>query len=210
MMKIVAGPLDEVQIESAGAMLAAAFHDDPLQMYVFPDAQQRTQRSPGQFSVLVRQGSLFGAVFVGERMSGVSVWMPPGSEMSGEQVTRSGFRQLPDLMGAESFERFGRVLDYLSSVHLVPGSHWYLVAVGVRPELRGRGLGRELMRPIMTRADAAGVPICLDTARPEARAFYDRLGFRTARESVDPGSGLRFWTCVRDPPIANKSSPEAA
>ena len=38
MMKIVAGPLDEVQIESAGAMLAAAFHDDPLQMYVFPDA----------------------------------------------------------------------------------------------------------------------------------------------------------------------------
>jgi ribosomal protein S18 acetylase RimI-like enzyme len=201
MTRIVSGPLDEAQIEAAGAMLAAAFHDDPLQIHIFPDPRQRAQRSPAQFSALVRQGSLFGEVLAGDGMSGVSVWMPPGAQMSAEQVTRSGFRQLPSLMGNEAFERFGRVLDYLSAAHQVPGPHWYLVVIGVRPELRGRGLGRELLKPIITRADAAGVPVCLDTARPEAKAFYDKLGFRTARESVDPSSGLRFWTCVRDSAI---------
>src|SRR4029453_9644621 len=119
-----AGPLDDAQIAAAGAMLAAAFHDDPLQMHIFPDPRQRAQRSPAQFSVLVRQGSLFGEVLASEGMAGVSVWMPPGAEPSAAQVTRSGYRQLPGHMGTEAFERFGRVLDYLSAAHQIPGPHW--------------------------------------------------------------------------------------
>jgi ribosomal protein S18 acetylase RimI-like enzyme len=199
MTRIYSGPLDEAQIAAAGAMLAAAFHDDPLQMHIFPDACERAQRSPAQFSVLVRQGSLSGEVLASEAMTGVSVWMPPGVEIGADEAARSGFRELPALMGSEAFGRFGRVLDYLSATPVAPGPTWYLMIVGVRPELRRRGRGRELLAPIMARADRDGAPIHLDTARPEAKAFYEKLGFRVARDCVDPGSGVRFWSCVRDP-----------
>jgi ribosomal protein S18 acetylase RimI-like enzyme len=199
MTRIYSGPLDEAGIAAAGAMLAAAFHDDPLQMHVFPDARERAQRSPAQFCVLVRQGSLFGEVLASEAMTGVSVWMPPGVESGADEAARSGFRDLPALMGTEAFERFGRVLDYLSAAPVAPGPTWYLMIIGVRPELRGRGLGHELLAPILARADRERVPIHLDTARPQAKAFYEKLGFRIARDSVDPGSGVRFWSYVRDP-----------
>ena len=201
MTKIVAGALEEPQIVAACRTLASAFHDDPLQTYVFPDPQERAQRSPAQFSALVRQGCLFGEVFATEGMTGISAWMPPGQVTTFEQASRAGFQQLPGRMGKAAFERLGRVLDYLSDAHRqgLPAEHWYLMIVGVLPELRGRGHGQALLEPIMARADAAGMSICLDTAQPKVKAFYERLGFRPAIETVDPRSGLRFWTYRRDP-----------
>jgi N-acetylglutamate synthase-like GNAT family acetyltransferase len=71
--------------------------------------------------------------------------------------------------------------------------------VGVLPELQGRGRGQGLLAPVMTRADAAGMSICLDTAQPKVKPFYARLGFRPTIETVDPTSGLRLWTHQRDP-----------
>ena len=71
--------------------------------------------------------------------------------------------------------------------------------VGVHPNQQRRGHGHALLRPIMARASAEGVPICLETAQPNVRAFYEKLGFKSAIESVHPVTGLRFWTYQRDP-----------
>jgi GNAT superfamily N-acetyltransferase len=199
--KVVAGALEEAQIVAAGRTLASAFHDDPLQMYVFPDPEERAQRSPAQFSTLVRQGCLFGEVFTTAGMTGFSAWMPPGQVTTFEQASQAGFHELPRLMGKVAFERLGRVLDYLSDAHRqgLPAEHWYLMIVGVLPDQRGRGHGQALLEPIMARADAAGRSICLDTAQPNVKTFYEKLGFRPAIETVDPTSGLRLWTYRRDP-----------
>jgi GNAT superfamily N-acetyltransferase len=201
MTEIAAGGFDEARIIAAGRTLAKALHNDPLEVHVFPDPEERAQRSPAQFSALVREASIFGEVFATEGMIGISAWLPPGRPTTPEQASKSGFRQLPRVMGNEAFERFGRVLDYLSDVHgkEMPVEHWYLLVVGVIPEKQGRGHGRALLKPIVTRADTGRVPICLDTAQPNVRAFYERLGFRPVTETVDPGSGLRFWTYQRDP-----------
>jgi GNAT superfamily N-acetyltransferase len=201
MTEIVVGALEETQIVAAGRILTAAFHDDPLQMYVFPDPAERTQRSPAQFSALVRYGSLFGEVCAAAGMIGVSAWVPPGVTSTAEQASQSGYQQLPRLMGNEAFRRLGMVLDYLSDAHRagLPGEHWYLAIVGVLPEHQSRGYGEALLTPIIHRADAAGVPICLDSAQPRVASFYAKLGFRPAIETVDPTSGLRFRTYQRDP-----------
>jgi ribosomal protein S18 acetylase RimI-like enzyme len=200
-MEAVAAKLRETDILTAGHMLARAFHNDPLQVHVFPDAEERAQRAPAQFSALVRQGSLFGQVFMTERMTGISIWMPPGTVVTAEQAAASGYHELPLAMGNEAFTRFAKVLDYLSDVHgnATPAQHWYLIAVGVNPDQQRCGHGHALLRPTMARASAEGVPICLETAQPMVRAFYERLGFKSAIESVDPESGLRFWTYQRDP-----------
>ncbi len=201
MTEIVLQPLEEAQIAEAAQTLASAFHSDPLQMHVFPDPTERAQSALALFSCFLRQGHFFGEVFATAGMTGVSVWMRPGNATTAEQATQSGYQQLPQVMGKEAFNRFGRVLDYLSDAHSkgLPAEHWYLMAVGVIPELRGRGHGRALIEPIITRADDAGMPICLDTAQPKVGPFYERLGFRPVIETVDPSSGLRFWTYQRDP-----------
>ena len=96
--------------------------------------------------------------------------------------------------------RFGRTLDYLSDVHGkgLPKAYWYLAMLGVAPELRGHGIGRSLVQPILHRADAGRLPICLDTVQPAVATFFRRLGFRALIETIDPTSGLRFWTFQRD------------
>jgi ribosomal protein S18 acetylase RimI-like enzyme len=201
MTEIVTLPHDETQIEAAGRLLAGAFMDDPLQNYVFPDPKERAQRSAAQFATLVRHDVLVGEVLATADMTGVSAWMPPGKVVTFEDASRAGFPQLPVLMGKAAFERLGGVLDYLSDVHQkgMPAEHWYLSIIGVRPDQRGRGQGEALLAPIMRRAAMAGVPICLDTAQPKVRALYERLGFRVLVETVDPTSGLRFWTYQRGP-----------
>jgi ribosomal protein S18 acetylase RimI-like enzyme len=193
--------LEETQIVAAGRMLASAFQEDPLQEHIFPDPEERAQRSPAQFSVLIREGLLRGVVFVTEGLAGASVWMPPESSATPKAPVQSEFRQLPRLMGHRAFERFGRVLDYLSSAHGagMPAEHWYLMIVGVRPEQQRHGFGEALIKPMLARADAACLPVCLDTAQPLVRPFYEKLGFKPVIETVDPDSGLRFWTYQRDP-----------
>jgi GNAT superfamily N-acetyltransferase len=201
MSKISIGALDETQIVAAGQTLTKAFLDDPLQIHVFPDAEERARRSPPQFAALVRQASLFGEVIAAEDMTGISLWMPPGAVITAENASRSGMQKLPEAMGRDAFLRFGMALDYLSGAHAngLPAKHWYLMAVGVLPERQGRGQGRALLQPIIARADAAGMPICLDTAQPKVKSLYQALGFRVTVETVDPKSGLRFWTYQRDP-----------
>jgi ribosomal protein S18 acetylase RimI-like enzyme len=200
-MTITVAPLTEKDIAAAGAVLAGAFQDDPLQAYVFPDAEERAQRSPVQFSTFLRQSVLFGEAYATPDMIGIAAWMVPGQEVTFEQAKQSGFTQLPDLMGKEAFERFGRVLDYLSNAHRdgIPDNYWYLTIIGVAPEAQGRGHARALLNPIMARADAAGLSIFLDTAQPKVKPFYENLGFRLTTETTDPDSGLVFWTYRRDP-----------
>jgi GNAT superfamily N-acetyltransferase len=201
MTNAVVAPLDESQIAEAGRVLAIALGDDPLQNHVFPNPEERVKLAPLQFSTLVRQAHLFGRVLATEGLTGVSAWTPPGEATTYEQAQQSGYSELPFLLGKENFERLGRVFDYLSSTHgtTVPAEHWYLMIVGVLPQHQGRGIGEALLRPIVAQADAGRVPICLDTAQPLVKPFYERLGFRMVIESVDPNSGLRFWTYQRDP-----------
>jgi GNAT superfamily N-acetyltransferase len=109
--------------------------------------------------------------------------------------------KLGAIMGKDAVMRFGGALDYISHTHgkHAPPRHWYLMIVGVHPDVRGRGLGAALLAPVLKRADAEKVPVCLDTAQPKVGPLYARLGFRQTQESVDPASGARFWAYQRDP-----------
>jgi ribosomal protein S18 acetylase RimI-like enzyme len=196
--------LGEENLDAAAEALARAFHDDPLQRYVFPDPAERTVHSPAHFAPLLRYGLMFGEVLTTEGTpSGASVWLPPGGwEVTPERAAASGLDELPNILGAEAAERFFSALGAVDSYHHqdVPAAHWYLMVVGVAPEARGLGLGRALIQPIIERADASGLPCYLETAQPDNVAFYEHLGFQRVVEVVEPRSGLRLWTFRRDPP----------
>jgi GNAT superfamily N-acetyltransferase len=72
------------------------------------------------------------------------------------------------------------------------------MVVGVIPPRQGQGFGRALLRPVLDRADAEGLPCYLETAQPGNVAFYQKLGFDIIADMVEPRSGLRLWTFRRN------------
>jgi ribosomal protein S18 acetylase RimI-like enzyme len=196
--------LTEENLPFAAESLARAFHNDPLQTYVFPDENERAARSPAHFAPLLRYGMLFGEVLTTEgNPLGAAVWLPPETwEVTPERAAAAGLDALPDVLGEEAANRFFSVLGSIDPYHHrdVQPAHWYVMVVGVAPEARGQGLGRALLEPVMNRADAAGLPCYLETAQPDTVAFYEYLGFKKIVEEVEPQSGLTMWTFRRDPP----------
>lgn len=196
-------PLSQENLSDAASALARAFQDDPLQAYVFPDPAERAARSPAHFMPLLRYGLMYGEVLTTQGIPlGAAVWLPPDRwEVTPERAAAAGLDELPNVLGEEAAERFFSVLGATDTYHHrdVPASHWYLMVVGIAPEARGQGLGRALLRPIMDRADAAGLHCYLETAHPDNVAFYEHLGFQQIVELVEPQSGLRLWTFRREP-----------
>jgi len=61
----------------------------------------------------------------------------------------------------------------------------YLAHLGVRPELRGQGLGSQLMAHLLERGREAGLrQAALDVSveNPRAQALYERWGFKVVRQ----------------------------
>jgi GNAT superfamily N-acetyltransferase len=199
-------PLGDDRVDAAARVLARAFHDDPLQTYVFPDDAERAERSPAHFAALLRYGLRFGQVLTTEgEPLGAAVWLPPdGWDVTPERAAAGGLDRLPELLGEQAASRFERALGAIAPFHHqdVPAEHWYTMVVGVAPEGQARGLGRALLAPVMRQADAAGLPCYLETSQAANVPFYERLGFRVLRDVVEPESRLRLWTFRRDPATA--------
>ena len=61
----------------------------------------------------------------------------------------------------------------------------YLYQLGVRPEQRGRGLGRALIGHLIQRAEDLGYPkvgLSVSVENPRAQTLYEQLGFKIVRE----------------------------
>ena len=76
---------------------------------------------------------------------------------------------------------------------------WYLLTLGVDPPRQGRGIGSALMRPVLTRADAEGLPCYLETEKERNVRFYGKHGFEVVAQGEGPAGGPAFWTMKREP-----------
>jgi ribosomal protein S18 acetylase RimI-like enzyme len=189
--------LTEDDIEPVSQSMAMAFMNDPLQTYVFPDAEERREKSPAHFAALLRYGLLFGEVYMLSNGAGAVVWLTPGNtEVTPEKAEAGSLSALPALLGEEAAQRFFTVIDYADPFHKkdAPEPHWYTMVIGIAPSFCGQGYGRALMQPVMEKAQTQQTPIYLETAEPSNVHFYTRLGFQVIRELVEPVSGLPLWT----------------
>jgi GNAT superfamily N-acetyltransferase len=194
--------ITEADLPKAAQALGNAFMNDPLQGYTFPNEAERKLRSPAHFTAALKYAFNFGEVYFAENGAGAAVWLKPGeTEMSPERAETAGFNALPEAMGADAFERFFSVIEFAEAYHKrdVPEPHWYTMVVGVDPAFQGQGVGRALLKPVMDKSRAGGVPIYLETAQPANVAFYEYIGFKQIRELDEPSSGLRLWTFRLDP-----------
>ena len=185
------------ELHELAALLAAAFHDDP----VWGPTSSRIgavdwRGSPGSLRGL-RQFMPHQQVWTIEDLAGVTVWAPPGHwqvpprELLGRapSIARAFGRGLPRVL---------RATTMVENQH--PGDlHYYLSYLGVAPARQGDGLGTALLRPVLDRCDSQGARPTW--RRPQASATclpLRRQGFEV-REELDLPNGPRLWTMWREP-----------
>jgi GNAT superfamily N-acetyltransferase len=130
--------------------------------------------------------------------SGAAIWRAPGEwSASPAQIVRD----TPAMIAA-----FGRRLPLalrtlvrLERLHPRSPEHWYLHYLGVVPARQGQGLGSALLRPVLERLDAEGLPAFLESSTARSAALYERNGFALTATFDMPTRGPVIRQMWRDP-----------
>jgi len=89
---------------------------------------------------------------------------------------------------------------FSATVSLHPKApHWYLAFVGVEPRQQGKGIGQQLLAPVLDLADHRSTVCYLETPFPGTLEFYRRLGFVLETEARPFENAPPIWTMTRPP-----------
>jgi GNAT superfamily N-acetyltransferase len=180
-------------------ILAAAFHNDAMFVFIEPDGERRRRVLPWFFGRAIRIGRHLGRVDI-DPGRGVAIWLRPGAHFGMLEILRSGLVLAPLHFGRSAMKRFGRLASAFEAAGTrVRGDrYWHLFILGVEPGHQGQSVGRGLLAPVLAQADAAGERSYLETLEERNLAFYSRLGFAVGEKVSRPGLPT-FWTMVREP-----------
>jgi ribosomal protein S18 acetylase RimI-like enzyme len=169
--------------------------------WVFPDPVARPAALQRFMCVPLEYGLRYGRVTTSHEAKAACVWLPPGSGMTIPRMIRSGMLGVPFRTGFGPFVRFTTANETMDKIHKarVPEPHWYLVVVGVDPELQGQGVGSAIVREGLALADRESKPCYLETSERRNLAFYERLGFVVLEEATLGKGGPQAWAMRREP-----------
>jgi GNAT superfamily N-acetyltransferase len=186
-------------IVTPAQILAAAFHNDAMFVFIEPDGERRRRVLPWFFGTTIRIGRHLGRVDI-DPGRGVAIWLRPGARFGMLAIIRSGLVLAPLRFGRAAMRRFGRLTSAFeeAGARVRGDRYWHLFILGVEPGHQGQGVGRRLLGPVLAQADAAGERCYLETLEERNLPFYSGLGFAVGEKVSRPGLPT-FWTMVREP-----------
>jgi ribosomal protein S18 acetylase RimI-like enzyme len=197
-------PVTSLQPDDLPAAIAAtsrAFWPDPLFGFFSRDDLQQHLMLPHFMGAMMKDALAHGEVGVvrqGNRIAGTVSWVPPdGMPQSTSRQLRIAAATARSLLVGRNRIMGLRLLDKMQKAH-PHEPHWYLALLGVDPAFQGRGFGGDLLRPKLALCDEQGLPVFLETQKPENLPFYGRFGFRVLDEISVSGSPT-IWQMWRDP-----------
>lgn len=182
MLALPARRLEPADLVWATALLEMSCAGHPVLEYccVGPDAKSKRLWLLEQ---LLRFGLRFGRVYTNADASAVAVWLGPGHPAATlYQLLRTGL--LPAALWRLNWGGFQRLRHYLVATSwlrrhsLEATTHYYLLALAVRPDARSRGLGRRLLQATLVAMQATHAACYIDAQHPAQLGFFQRLGFR--------------------------------
>jgi GNAT superfamily N-acetyltransferase len=180
-----------VEEDRALATLTAAFSADPVIRWLFPDAHTYLRAFPDLARLMGGDAFAAGTAEVAPGYAGVALWVSPDA-ISDDQALGSLFETWVDAGQHESvFALLPQVVD-----HHPTDPVWYLPFVGVDPLRQGGGVGTELVRAGLARADTDGLPAYLEASTARNRALYERLGFDVVGE-IRAADSPPLWPMLR-------------
>ena len=202
--RVTCEPLSPGQATAAAEAFVASHGDYPAFRSVFPDPVRRRRALLPFFTATVGDAVRFGTVYAaldGATVMGAAVWLPPGAfpwSVRRQAGTAPAFARALAAYPSKfpAFMRYGMAAQRAHPT----GEHWYLVALGVRPEAQGAGIGRRLLTPVLDRADEDGVACHLETSDRSNIGFYERIGFRIVDDDLELVKGGPSHVSMRREP----------
>ncbi len=194
--------LGRPDVNRAAEVLALAFQDYPLLRYSYPDGAQRGEMVSYYCQTVLYYGIRYGEVYAtSSHYEGVAAWITSDHfPMTFWRILRSV--PLSVLIsfgkaGASEMAHPGRHIDAMHKRY-TPFRHWFLLQVGVAPEMQGKGHAGKLLRPMLARMDAEGLPCYTETMDEKNVGLYEHMGFRVMEELAIPDTELVTWGLLRD------------
>lgn len=176
--------------------LVRAFACDPIYLWLVSGDRQRLY---ALFRAYLHRLALQNdETYMTDDGLGVALWAPP-------QGWRLGWTQqllfLPDwlhVIGLKHLWSRWRGVEMIQQHH-PDMPHWYLMAIGIDPQVQGQGRATQLLQPVLTGCDAQGLPAFLETAAPDTLPLYRRFGFEVIDTLQVPAGGPTLWLMWRAP-----------
>src|SRR4051794_25133425 len=179
--------------------IAAAFYDDPLWSWVFPDAKARRHQQSTMFGFYVESSLPGGTVLMADaRASAAIVYTPPGEQELTDEIEAKVEPFLRSALDSHA----GPVLETLERFEAaVPeeAPFYYVSFLGTRPDSRGQGLGMGLLAEVCSQADSEEKPVYLESTNPDNNPRYERHGFRRRTDFWTPDEMRVVTTMWREP-----------
>jgi GNAT superfamily N-acetyltransferase len=178
-----ATPADRAKLAEA---LASAFSEDPLFSWVAGagpsnplEPKMRTLFATFLKLDLGRSDHL---VFTDESGIGAAIWKHPNKwKMPAGDMLRA----LPAMLRALG-TKAPRMIGAIGAIEKVhpKEEHYYLEVLGTQQDMQSKGVGSAVMRHMLDRCDAEGMPAYLESSNPRNVPFYARHGFDVTGEIV--------------------------
>ena len=188
---VEARPATSADIPAVSHTLAAAFFDDPVFSYCYPDPAARQVILPRWVEIVIETTLPHGEIYTTDDVVAGAVWVPPGVEDDEQMGAALG--EISGMYAKRLFEIFERMEE--KHPH---EPHHYLFLLGTRPEWQSRGIGSALMRPVLDLCDRDGTPAYLEATSESNKGLYLRHGFEVTGEIKLP-DGPSMWPMWREP-----------
>jgi ribosomal protein S18 acetylase RimI-like enzyme len=188
----------EADLAALAGSMARAFADDPALGFLLGSAR-RLERLESFFEAELRIIAFpHEIVWATDDLSAAAIWARPGEW---RVPVGPSLRELPAMVrvfGARLPLAFWTRLR-MEARHPSEPPSYYLAAIGVEPAAQGKGLGSELMKPMLARIDSEGAGAYLETSTARSRGLYERHGFVQTGEIQLPRGGPPIWPMWREP-----------
>lgn len=175
--------------------IVAAFADDPVVRWSFPDPEIYRSHFPAFARAFAGRALPDGAAYVSEDLAGAALWLPPGTGPDEEAMAAIIMTLKSE---AEQAEIFG-LMEQMGEYH-PHEPHWYLPLIGVDPSKQGNGYGSALLRASLARCDEAGAPAYLEATSMRNVPLYERHGF-VRLGTIQAGSSPPLVPMLRESPL---------
>jgi ribosomal protein S18 acetylase RimI-like enzyme len=180
-------------------LMARAFDDDPVVNHLVTQDDRREERVTRFMRLALTPLTFpYGETYVTDGFEGAAYWNPPHQRPHG---LWNDLRLLPRLLtitGLGGLARAVACLTLMEDKH-PEEPHYYLYALGVDPSQQGRGIGGQLMAPVLSRCDRDGEAAYLESTNERNLPLYERHGFEVIEAVALPRGGPTMWRMWREP-----------
>lgn len=177
--------------DRALATLTAAFCADPVIRWLFPDTHTFLVSFPELARLMGGDALPAATAAIANDFAGVALWLSPDTPEHDAELGALLEATTDPSRHDVVFDMLGQVMENHPTDPV-----WYLPFVGVDPTRQGRGIGAELVRAGLARADADSLPAYLEASTPRNRALYERLGFEVLGE-IQAADSPPLWPMLR-------------